>query len=116
MEIPKRNFLSGPIQMSNKKPEPMFSAAKPALCPVCGEASYSSAGIHPQCSVKQADEKRRVILKQAELDAAAANKPSAQKPAGRWEKTCPKCGMTLHVRKKICDCDYAFGKTKSTSD
>jgi hypothetical protein len=29
-----------------------------ARCPVCHEAVYSRAGIHPQCAVKQADPPR----------------------------------------------------------
>ncbi len=25
-----------------------------------------------------------------------------------WQKTCPKCKAFMHVRKKLCDCGYAF--------
>ena len=25
-----------------------------------------------------------------------------------WQKTCPKCQAFMHVRKKLCDCGYAF--------
>jgi hypothetical protein len=37
------------------RPEPLYPVPPPKRCPVCGFASYSSEGIHPQCSVRQAD-------------------------------------------------------------
>jgi hypothetical protein len=45
--------------MSEKKPIPYVTQPKRKLCPVCGQSSYSAAGIHPQCSVLQADKSRR---------------------------------------------------------
>jgi hypothetical protein len=33
-------------------------ASTRARCPVCGEAVYSRAGIHPQCAVRRADPPR----------------------------------------------------------
>ena len=41
--------------MSEKKPVVLRAAAPPGLCPVCGKASYSLNGTHPQCSVARAD-------------------------------------------------------------
>ncbi|WP_254511731.1 hypothetical protein [Anatilimnocola floriformis] len=41
--------------MSEKKPTPVFRALIPNLCPVCGKASYSKSGEHPQCSQQRAD-------------------------------------------------------------
>jgi hypothetical protein len=41
--------------MSDKKPIPLLPESNGHPCPVCGKKSYSRAGIHPQCAVKQAD-------------------------------------------------------------
>ena len=41
-----------------------------ARCPVCHEAVYSRAGIHPQCAVRQADQIEQVRLKMAKSDSA----------------------------------------------
>jgi hypothetical protein len=48
--------------MSEKKPLPLVTMPKRDVCPVCGHASYSSTGIHPQCALSQADAKRRAKL------------------------------------------------------
>ena len=37
---------------------PLKPVSTRARCPVCREAVYSLAGIHPQCAVKQADPPR----------------------------------------------------------
>jgi hypothetical protein len=37
---------------------PLKTPSTRALCPVCREAVYSRAGIHPQCAVKQCDPPR----------------------------------------------------------
>ena len=42
----------------HQKPEPLYAAPVRKRCPVCGEISYSSAGIHPQCAVDQCDAER----------------------------------------------------------
>ena len=96
--------------MSHRKPEPIFHSSQPNLCPICGKASYSSAGIHPQCAVKQADDKRRLDLKQNKSETKVA-KPNSTQPPGRWQKSCPKCKASQHVRKKTCDCGHTFAKT-----
>lgn len=48
--------------MSEKKPIPTAASAKGKLCPVCSKPSYSRDGVHPQCSVVQADEPRKQQL------------------------------------------------------
>jgi hypothetical protein len=37
---------------------PLSPASTRLRCPVCREAVYSQAGIHPQCAVKQSDPPR----------------------------------------------------------
>ncbi|MFK7737976.1 MAG: hypothetical protein AB8B50_18240 [Pirellulaceae bacterium] len=59
--------------MNEKKPTPLSPASKAKRCPVCKEPTYSAAGIHPQCAVKQADEPRRLELV-AERKAQSENK------------------------------------------
>lgn len=49
--------------MDCTKPEPLYTVPSlGTICPVCGKKSYSSAGIHPQCAVKQADAPREAAL------------------------------------------------------
>ena len=97
--------------MNQKKPGPMYATPNRKLCPVCGQVSYSSAGIHPQCAEVQADEKR--------LKKAKSKKPdkivNMEATPSAWRKPCPKCGTQVHVRKALCECGYKFitQKTKS---
>jgi hypothetical protein len=79
------------------------------ICPVCGQSSYSSGGIHPQCSVALADEKQKRQLV-AEKTAAAKRKAKIKVPERLvWNmKKCPKCSAKLHVRIKNCGCGYEF--------
>lgn len=51
--------------MHHKKPSPLHLPASkpPRMCPVCGVASYSRDGIHPQCAQKQADAPRVAKIK-----------------------------------------------------
>ena len=44
--------------MTHKKPQPLIPVRTHDRCPVCGEISYSPAGVHPQCAEQRADEKR----------------------------------------------------------
>ena len=76
------------------------------LCPICGKASYSRGGIHPQCAMQQADEPRTLKLREArkaEVKAAGKARPRS------WKKRCPKCGTSLHVRREQCECGHKFG-------
>ncbi len=79
---------------------------KHEVCPVCGEKSYSAAGIHPQCSVKQADEQRMEVV-QRELKKAEAKKRAEDKPKP-WQRVCPKCKSLQHVRRRMCPCGYTL--------
>ncbi len=97
--------------MSHKKPTPILGERSTKICPVCGKRSYSAGGIHPQCAVQQADAPREAQLK-AKKKAEAKKTPVAKKLPQTWtKKTCPKCGVQTHVRKKICDCGFDFFKS-----
>jgi len=41
--------------VSEKKPEIIYSPVVRKLCPVCGKASYSLSGEHPQCAIRRSD-------------------------------------------------------------
>lgn len=92
--------------MSEKRPTPDLGDRDRKRCPVCGERSYSAAGVHPQCSVKKADAERSLKLKEEriadESKAAEATRPT------RWQKVCPNCKALLHVRKSRCECGHQF--------
>ena len=92
--------------MSVKKPPPLIPRRRHEPCPVCGEISYSLGGIHPQCSVRQADAKRVERIKRK----AKAKKKTEKSPPARkaWQKPCPKCRTMQHVRKKTCECGHVF--------
>jgi transposase len=50
-------------------------------------------------------------LLKAKKKAEAEKKPAARKLPQAWsQKRCPKCGVEVHVRKKQCDCGFAFFK------
>ncbi len=89
--------------MTSKKPTPLVSGNKHEKCPICGERSYSRTGIHPQCSRRQFDEKRvsRIKREQAEK----ADLPANSKP---WQRICPQCKTSQHVRMKSCECGHQF--------
>ena len=90
----------------NQKPEPLYPSRNRKHCPVCGKVSYSAAGIHPQCAMDQADAKR--IQEVKPLSKSPKKKVTKDADAKPWQKTCPKCKAFMHVRKKLCDCGYAF--------
>lgn len=92
--------------MSHNKPEPIHSRPEPSPCPVCGKVSYSAARIHPQCAARQADEKRKESFKQDKGGEKKAKKQSGA--VSRWQKTCPECQLSQHVRKKVCTCGHSF--------
>ena len=85
--------------------KPLYSPPNRKLCPICGEVSYSAAGIHPQCSMRDADAKRMQDVKPPSTPAKKMTKDGDVKP---WQKGCPKCQALVHVRKKLCECGYAF--------
>jgi len=53
--------------VSEKKPELIYFPAIRNLCPVCGKASYSRSGEHPQCSQARADAAFKAKLKKRGL-------------------------------------------------
>lgn len=95
--------------MSAKKPVPLLTGTSPETCPVCGQPSYSPAGIHPQCAVTQADAPRNARLA-AEKAAEKKSKSEAPQAARQsaWQKTCPECDARVPARKKVCDCGFTF--------
>ena len=84
------------------------------LCPICGKASYSAGGMHPQCAMQKADEARLIRLKAARAAAAKSEKPASQAKTAKsalqsWKKRCPKCGTQNYARQKSCKCGHNFG-------
>ena len=72
--------------MSHKKPAAVIATGREKHCPVCGKRSYSSAGIHPQCAMRQADNAQKAILvaAKAACDAKAAALAALRaSPAGK---------------------------------
>jgi hypothetical protein len=95
---------------SIKRPLPLVlpRRAPRSVCPVCGEVSYSRAGVHPQCEQARADRARmRRLAPPAPRRGRAAN-PLALKP---WHKRCPRCQVQLHIRSAACRCGHEFAGT-----
>jgi hypothetical protein len=80
-------FLIKGNQMNDLKPLPAGPDRTNKICPVCGKRSYSQAGIHPQCSMDQADAPRKNRLA-AERKATQAAKmlPLDEEPTGDISK------------------------------
>lgn len=93
------------LSMSIKKPLPLFHRESHLPCPVCGEISYSAGGIHPQCSVRQADADRMLRIKE-EREIKSSKKPVTI--LSIWQKSCPQCQSTLHVWRTNCRCGFHF--------
>ena len=91
--------------MNSNKPRPLIARRTHPRCPVCGEISYSLAGVHPQCAVRQADEQR---LRRLKRKPAERKKPGGRSGVRPWERLCPKCKSVQHVRKKVCVCGHTF--------
>ncbi|MCI0333002.1 MAG: hypothetical protein L0228_07240 [Planctomycetes bacterium] len=87
--------------------EPLVTVPTPVrnLCPICGKASYSLGGIHPQCAMQQADAPRELQLRAAKKAEVAKAKPRQRS----WKKKCPKCGTDVHARREACKCGFKFG-------
>jgi hypothetical protein len=90
--------------MSSEKSVIIVPPLAKHLCPVCGKASYSPGGIHPQCAMQQADEPRLARLRAAKVAAPKPKKAARQS----WQKKCPKCGAQSHVSRRHCECGHAF--------
>ena len=48
--------------MNIRKTVPLVTQPNRKSCPICGQVTYSSNGIHPQCAVSQADAPRQARL------------------------------------------------------
>jgi len=90
--------------MSIIKPVPIVPQLLKNICPICGKASYSRGGIHPQCAVTQADEPRSLRIRLERKKKAESEKSRTDTRS----KKCPKCGARLHVRRGACDCGHRF--------
>jgi hypothetical protein len=93
--------------MSEKKPIVLRAVPLQRVCPVCGKASYSPAGTHPQCSVARADAISREARKVAEVEVSKA-------PRKLWSKPCPKCKRQIPARRIVCDCGHNFGSVPTS--
>ncbi len=92
--------------MSSEKSVVILPPPAKPVCPICGKASYSLGGIHPQCAIQQADEPRLNRLR-----ATRAAEPKVKKPVKQtWQKRCPKCGTQTHISQKLCKCGHSFDK------
>ncbi len=99
--------------MSPRKPPPTIGERIKKICPVCGQRSYSAAGIHPQCAVQQADAPRAKKLKETKALKNKKKAKSNKRSQTLWnKKNCPKCGAIMHVRKKVCDCGHVMVSKK----
>ncbi len=90
--------------MSIIKPEAILPQPVANLCPICGKASYSRGGIHPQCAIQQADEPRMVRLRAEKKAVVAVPKITPR----AYMKKCPECDAESHVRRAICECGFKF--------
>ena len=97
----------------HQKPLPLQNGPDRKHCPVCGEVTYSSSGIHPQCAQRQADEKRMREVNRAAKSRKPTVSASDIKP---WQKKCPKCRAVVHCRKSTCDCGHKFVAAKRAND
>jgi len=88
----------------NQKPEPLFASVPRAVCPVCGTASYSRSGIHPQCAMAASDQ-----VQSARIEARNLAQPkTAAAKLKHYEKRCPKCKTIQHVRRRTCECGHVL--------
>ena len=91
-----------------KRPLPLQSPAQRQRCPVCGEPSYSRAGIHPQCAQRQADAKRMARTRTRTKPRRPAAKTASPAALKAWHKLCPRCRTQIHIRKTRCSCGHDF--------
>ncbi len=65
---------SGMAMRMNSRHDPAFNTVNPTRkrCPVCNQAVYSLAGIHPQCAMLQADPPKPRARKPTQSDPAPA--------------------------------------------
>ena len=90
--------------MSILKPVPIVTQPVKNLCPICGKASYSRDGIHPQCAIQQADAARNARIREDRKKEVKIEKPRQRS----FNKKCPKCGIQVHIRVIACGCGHRF--------
>jgi len=73
----------GVALVSEKKPELIYFPAVRNFCPVCGKASYSLAGEHPQCAQARADAAFKAKLKKRSERKPAPTRSPATRHAGQ---------------------------------
>jgi hypothetical protein len=91
-------------KMSIIKPIIVIPGPDRNLCPICGKATYSRGGIHPQCAMEQADQPRVIrlqIARRVEIKIEKA-KPQVHK------KKCPECDTSSDARRAVCKCGFRF--------
>jgi hypothetical protein len=98
-----RDVFFGESIMSEKKPVVARDLPTPGLCPVCGKASYSRNGTHPQCAAAKADSIARAARKAAGIE-------TVKTPRKSWSKPCPKCKRQIPARRIVCDCGHTFAQ------
>lgn len=64
--------------MSHKKPEPLMKPIAQRKCTICGHASYSVGGVHPQCNRDEADKLRRELRA---METVNSSSPQEKRPA-----------------------------------
>lgn len=89
--------------MTTSKPEPLFVQAPRPRCPVCGEVTYSRAGIHPQCAQERSDAEQKERLKEA-----ADNAEDEVDDLKAWHRRCPSCNAQVHIRRDACECGHVL--------
>jgi len=72
----------GVALVSEKKPELIYFPAVRNLCPVCGKASYSLSGEHPQCAQARADAVFKAKLKKRSERKPAPKQSPVNRSAG----------------------------------
>lgn len=98
----------------SRKPQPLQAPPFRRHCPVCGEVTFSAAGIHPQCAMQQADAKRMARVKSPPK--ALKKKMARDADVKPWQKACPKCQTLVHIRKLVCECGHTFRKKPQGAD
>lgn len=100
--------------MHSKRPIPLYVAKPRPLCPVCGQPSYSRAGVHPQCAQDRADKVRMEQVKAKRDSEASTNKTVSPEEVKSWHKRCPKCRAEVHIRCASCECGFHFPKRQTS--
>lgn len=78
-------------------------ANAPPRCPVCGQVTYSAAGIHPQCAMNRSSQAH-----DARVKVEAARDTTKRQATRSWLKACPRCQRQLPIRRGACECGHVF--------